>query len=1530
MTPERWQKIEELLAAALERAPGERSSFLAQACRGDDALRHEVETLIMSYEQAGDFIEDPLIDGVLGDALRTHANGDGDAAFIGRRLGAYRIVRELGRGGMGAVFLAVRDDDEFQKRVAIKVVKRGMDTDFILRRFRQERQILASLDHPYIARLLDGGTTEDGLPYFVMEYVQGLPVNRYCDAQKLSTPERLRLFLRVCSAVHFAHQNLVIHRDLKPSNVLVTADGTPKLLDFGIAKLLNPEMGGQTFDPTTLAMRLMTPEYASPEQVRGEAVTAASDVYALGVLLYELLTGHRPYRFHARRPEELIRVICEQEPERPSIAVNAIEVLSADGDEPVEITPETVSRVRDGSLDKLRRQLSGSLDNVVLKALRKEPQRRYTSVEEFAADIQRYLDGQPVGASGHVPAATLAKADTGETPTGARAVAVLPFKTLRAEAREDEFLGMGMADAIITKLSNIRRINVRPTSSIIKYFDGEHNALVAGHELGVDYVLDGRIQRVGDRVRVTVQLVRVRDGAPLWAAKFDEKYTDIFSVEDSISEQLARALTPHLTGEERELLQRRETDSPEAYQAYQRGRFFWGKFTDDGFEKARGCFEEAVRLDPAYALAHVGLADYYNWGVIYGLHAPKDGFPRAKAAALRALELDETLAEAHAALAFTHLCFDWDRAAAEARFRRALELNPGSAPAHHWYANLLAATGRFDEAVREARRAQELTPLSLMEKSLTGWFCYQARRYEQAAGEAQKALEMDANFANALHVLGCVFERTGRYEEAVALSRRAIDLMGGTAFPLAFLGYTLAAAGRRDEAFEVLAKLKRLAGEQYVSPYFMALVNVGLGDHDEAFAWLERACEARDEWLIWLGTEPKLDRLRNDPRYNDLLGRVGLMEAEVASRIHQSATETINIARDPSGGHAFAPAGVGVGPRPSGQFQPGALGVTEREAGPGAGRGEAPSRRRPGRRAVVAAALAVVLVAACGYGLYRYFGRTPASASFRNTKSTKLTNTGNAGNAAVSPDGKYVVYSLEEGGRQSLWIRQVSVANSLRIVAPAEVAYRGLTFSRDGAHVYYVAAERGGRPALYQVPALGGAARKVKDGVDSGVDFSPDGRQFAFVRRDAERGEDYLVIADTAGGAERAVATRRFPAHFAVASPPAWSPGEQLIAVVVEGADEAGFHMEPVGVRFVEGVERPLSTERWLDVGQMAWLPDSSGLIMTAQGRDSSFLQLWSLPYPRGEARRLVSDLADYRGVSMPAAADSLVTVHRQILTNVWLAPKDKPGGRVQINSGAGRYVDLSWTPDGKIIYASDTSGIADIWEMNADGTEQRQLTAAAGRNYAPTASPDGRHILFHSSRTGRWQIWRMDRDGGNAVQLTNEREDSNWPQVSPDGRWVIYEHIGAGSTVATLWRMPFNGGATIRLTNQLSARAAISPDGQLVAYWQKEQRPNAPWRIAVVRLADGVPVTQLDVPQSLTNANTSLHWTHDSRAILFLDFSDGATTLWQHPIDGGAPQKLAAFPNEQIYSFDLFRDGQIVFSRGLRTNDVVLITDSK
>ncbi len=401
MTPQRWAQIRQVFDGALERPAKDRAAYLRVLCARDEELRHEVESLLRSHEQSDEFLETPAAQ-----LSQIVSQEDISEYPQGYRIGPYEFERRIGRGGMGAVWLATRFDKEYKRQVAIKMVKRGMNSQEILRRFRTERQVLASLNHPNIARLIDGGSTPDGLPYLVMEFVEGTPIDEYCDHWKCTISERLVLFRDVCSAVHYAHQNLVVHRDIKTGNILVTPDGIPKLLDFGIAKLLGPE--GSTLDlaQTRPEMRPMTLDYASPEQVRGEAITTATDVYSLGVLLYRLLTGKMPYGPNLRSQAAMQNAICEKEPIRPSA-----QILSDESTSVPDATQklEAVSETRDKARKRLRKKLSGDLDNIILMALRKEPHRRYLSVGQFSEDIRRYLEGHPVMARLDTPGYRIAK-----------------------------------------------------------------------------------------------------------------------------------------------------------------------------------------------------------------------------------------------------------------------------------------------------------------------------------------------------------------------------------------------------------------------------------------------------------------------------------------------------------------------------------------------------------------------------------------------------------------------------------------------------------------------------------------------------------------------------------------------------------------------------------------------------------------------------------------------------------------------------------------------------------------------------------------------------------------------------------------------------------------------------------------------------------------------------------------------------------------------------------------------------------------
>ena len=786
-------------------------------------------------------------------------------AMIGRRVGAYRLDEEVGRGGMGVVYRASRVDGEFDQTVAIKLIKRGMDTDLILKRFRRERQITAALNHPNIAYFFGGGSTDDGLPYFVMEFIVGRPLYKYCDENRLNLKERLAIFRQICWAVQAAHDIQVIHRDLKPSNIMVTSAGKPKLLDFGIAKALDPELMTTDDVPTATQLRAMTPEYASPEQINGEPVEPSSDIYSLGVILYELLTGHRPYRLRRKVKDEIARVIREEDPTNPSGSLTRDEVLlPQNGKEP---TLERVLTARNSSLETLKRELSGDLDRIILKALRKRPADRYETASELADDITNFLEGRPVNAEFYVSAGNIPRPKAVDKLS----VAILPFKTIGPSAGDtgDEFMGIGLADALISRLSGVQRLFVRPTSSVIPFVNSD--PFEAGSRLGVDFILDGNVRVSGSRIRISVQLLNAGQNSTRWAKTFDSDLVDVLELEDSISEQVTSSLLPQLTTEERARVEKRGTNKRAAYEAYLRGRYFWSKFTDVDLRKMVEAFNEAIEIDPDYALPYIGLADFYTWSAVFGEIPSREAFPKALAAARRALEIDDSLGEAYAALAFGVFLGDWNWTDAEYLSKRAIELSPNYAFAHESYSAYLTAQGRFEEGIAEIKRAEELDPVSPRAILMTSWTLYQCRRFEEAVASARKANEMQPDFPQGLLHLGNSLTGLGKYDEAVAVLRNSSELWGDSGMPRYMLAHARAASGDMESAKKILDKILLTSQKKHVKPYFIGMCYLAVGDHDKAFEWFEKAIEEKNEWMIWFATEPKLDPLRKDPRYRKLL-----------------------------------------------------------------------------------------------------------------------------------------------------------------------------------------------------------------------------------------------------------------------------------------------------------------------------------------------------------------------------------------------------------------------------------------------------------------------------------------------------------------------------------------------------------------------------------------------------------------------------------------------------------------------------------
>ncbi|MFP5261101.1 MAG: protein kinase domain-containing protein [Blastocatellia bacterium] len=575
--------------------------------------------------------------------------------------------------------------------------------------------------------------------------------------------------------------------------------------------------------------------------------------------------------------------------------------------------------------------------------------------------------------------------------------------------------------------------------------------------------------------------------------------------------------------------------------------------------------------------------------------------------------------------------------------------------------------------------------------------------------------------------------------------------------------------------------------------------------------------------------------------------------------------------------------------------------------------------------AVVAGLLVLTIVAVALYALIgRRQSKGMAAIPFQTTRINKLTSTGKSSGAVISPDGKYVAHFINEAGQPSIWVRQVATSSNVQIVPPAEASYTGLTFSRDGNYVYYVKAGKGSSLyALYQVPVLGGDAKQILEDVDSAITFSPDGKQIAFTRGYPGEGESALIVANANGSQERKLAVKKQPDMFAR---PVWSPDGKVIACsarILAG----GFHMEVVEVQVEGGAEKTITPQKWLAIEGLDWLPDGSGMIMSAleENPTSGHRQIWQITYPAGAARRVTNDLNNYAGVSISSDSTAMVTVQSEVNSNLWVAPGGGAARAKQITSGSNSYENaLSWTPDGRIVYVTDANGPPDIWIMDSDGKNQKQLTSDAGVNIFSTVSPDGRYIVFDSSRSGGFStfyVWRMNIDGTNPKQLTYGANEY-FPACSPDGKWVYYTPLN-DSGKPSLWRVPIDGGDPGRLTDYVSARPVISPDGKLVACTYHDGQPTSPTKIALVPSEGGQPARVLDMQASL------YQWSWDGKAIIYLDTKGGVSNLWSRPIDGGPPKQLTNFNSDRIFTFDWSRDGkQLVCARGVQTTDVILIKD--
>jgi eukaryotic-like serine/threonine-protein kinase len=807
------------------------------------------------------------------------------------RVGPYQLIRRLGAGGMAEVWLARRADGAFRRDVALKLPMLNRMEAGLEARFSRERDILASLEHPHIARLYDAGVAPQGPPYLAMEYVQGAPLTDWCDAQHLGISQRLELFLQVLEAVQYAHEKSVIHRDLKPSNILVTELGQVRLLDFGVARLLETEESDQPA-LTSIYGRALTPDYASPELLRGDPIDARSDLYSLGVLLYELLTGTRPYRLKsAASIGALDQAIATIEVKRPSMQLE-----------------QSAAATRASTAERLARQLRGDLDAVVLKALAKEPAQRYPSAVALAEDLRRSLDGKPIRARPAgvvyrlrkfilrnrallaVSAAALAailtvmgyaryRESLAHVTVSAAAtnvvtdksIAVLPFVDM-SEHKDQEYFSDGLSEELIDMLTKVPDLRV-PARTSSFYFKGKQATIAEiAKALGVSHVLEGSVRKSGNTLRVTAQLIRVDNGYHVWSETYDRKLDDIFQIQDEIAKSVVNELKVSVLGGT--LPRATPTTNHDAYLLYLQAKEL--QYRGNSLESARKAItylHEALKLDPEFSQGWVTLATFL--AANYNLF---DVEPHDEARALiysaldHARKLEPSLLPIHVVLGRVLYEVDWSWQAADAELKQAIELEPGNAEAHRLAAYLATTYGRFDEAITQAEKAIELDPLQPWNYVARGFAAYRSGRLAQAEANFRTALELAPGSGKFHCLLGAVLIARGQRESALAEMKKESN----PRFRHVGMALALGALGQTDQSDKELRTAEQEFGDEM--GYWIALVYAARGDPDRAFAWLDRAFNAYGDGLTWIKGDPLLGSLVEDPRYKALVQKMRLPE----------------------------------------------------------------------------------------------------------------------------------------------------------------------------------------------------------------------------------------------------------------------------------------------------------------------------------------------------------------------------------------------------------------------------------------------------------------------------------------------------------------------------------------------------------------------------------------------------------------------------------------------------------------------------
>ena len=890
MSPERWRHIDRVFKSALERPEAERAAFLEAECAGDAVLRREVESLL-EHDRDGSFLKSSANE----EALTLFA--DDGAAFVGSRLGNYKILERIGAGGMGVVYAA--HDTRLGRKVALKFLLKRFtgDRDRLLR-FVREARAASALNHPGIITIHEIGESE-GTQYIATEFVEGETLRALMSRGPLPLSETLDIAIQTAAALSAAHEAGVMHRDIKPENLMLRRDGIVKVLDFGLAKL-SEERGGagadtraatRALDRTSPGVVMGTVTYMSPEQARGLAVDTRTDVFSLGVVLYEMLAGTSP--FAGETAGDVVAAILKTEP---------------------------------APLRDFDQAVPGELERIVGKALAKDREARYQTAKELLADLRRLKKqielqaelelaappGKTAGdnatpviaarptlgttdAAGEIrknkfglAAATLLfllaafgagywflaerwqSAFSRSAPIGS--LAVLPFVNESGNA-DNEYLSDGMTDALISSLSQLPQLSVKARSSVFRYKGRGVEPRVVGKELSVQAVLLGRVIQRGETLTLSLELVDAQTENVIWSEQYNRRQADIISLQNEIARDVSGKLRFKLSGADEQKMTKNSTANPEAYQLYLKGRFHWNKRTHKDMQRAIEYFQQAIAVEPNYALAYAGLADVYAIMASYSGAPPHETMPLAKEAILKALSLDERSAEAHTALAAIVELYDYEFARAEQEFKRAIELNPNYATAHEFYGLLLINLDRPEESFVEFRRALELDPLSLTTNRFYGQSLIYARRYEEGIAQLKKTLELDANFPTAHHSLAVAYQLQGNHAGHVEEFARYKEAIGELE-NAALIRESFARGGWQGYLRTMIRENRppRPVPWRYVKAAFHA----ELGEKDKAFAELKESYEMRETFFVQVKVDPRFDSLREDPRFLDLLRRARL------------------------------------------------------------------------------------------------------------------------------------------------------------------------------------------------------------------------------------------------------------------------------------------------------------------------------------------------------------------------------------------------------------------------------------------------------------------------------------------------------------------------------------------------------------------------------------------------------------------------------------------------------------------------------